>query len=159
MGETLNKRALVDQIIAALGAALGEYERSAKEAQAGATDEQNKAENKYDTRGLEASYLARGQAQQALEMIAAKQRYETMALRDFAEGEASDVGAVVELERDGERTMYFIGAYAGGTEVVCEGREVVVITPVSPMGKVMMGRTKGDVVEVGKTKYRVAGVT
>lgn len=38
--------------------------------------EQNKAENKYDTRALEAGYLARGQSHQAVEVMQAMQRYE-----------------------------------------------------------------------------------
>jgi transcription elongation GreA/GreB family factor len=158
----LNKRALVDQIIAVLGASLEQYEHSAREAHAGATDEQNKAENKYDTRGLEASYLARGQAQQALEMIQAKQWYEVLKVRDFGADEAIDLGAVLELERDRVKTVYLVGAFAGGTEVVCEGREVLVITPISPMGRVVMGRRKGEAVEVAiggkREKYRVARV-
>ena len=145
-----------------LGASLEQYERSARAAHAGATDEQNKAEGKYDTRGLEASYLARGQAQQALEMIQAKQWYESLKPREFAAGEAIEIGAVVEVERGRERTVYFVGAFAGGTEVICEGIEVVVITPVSPMGRVVMGRRQGEVAEVliggKKEKYRVVGV-
>jgi transcription elongation GreA/GreB family factor len=156
--QILNKRALVDGIIAVLGASLEHYEHSARAAHAGATDEQNKPEGKYDTRGLEASYLARGQAQQALDMIQAKQRYETMVLREFGAGEAIEAGAIVELEREGEKTIYFVGAYAGGTEVMCEGREVMVITPVSPLGREMVGKKRGSVVTVGKLKYRVGSV-
>ena len=69
----LNKRIIVDKIIATLAAELEGYARSARAALEGATDEQNKAENKYDTRGLEASYLARGQSAQATEVTAVNQ--------------------------------------------------------------------------------------
>ena len=44
-----------------------------------ATDEQSKAENKYDTRGLEASYLARGQSRQARETEAALEQFAALA--------------------------------------------------------------------------------
>jgi transcription elongation GreA/GreB family factor len=95
-------------------------------------------------------------------MIQAKQWYESLKPRDFAEGEAIEIGAVVEVERGRERTVYFVGAFAGGTEVVCEGIEVVVITPVSPMGRVVMGRRQGEVAEVSlggkKEKYRLVRV-
>src|SRR5689334_15606079 len=64
---SLNKLRLIEEIITALEAELANYARSARAAHAEATDEQSKAENKYDTRGLEASYLARGQSRQAAE--------------------------------------------------------------------------------------------
>src|SRR4030095_10484665 len=61
----VDKIALVRQIIAQLDAELEGYARSARTAHAEATHEQSKAENKYDTRGLEASYLAHGQSRLA----------------------------------------------------------------------------------------------
>jgi hypothetical protein len=65
----MNKRAVLKKIIAKLTGELEVYFRAAEYARAEATHEQNKAENKYDTRGLEASYLARGQSKQAAERI------------------------------------------------------------------------------------------
>ena len=61
----MNKRAIIKKIIAKLTGELEVYFRAAQYARDEATHEQNKAENKYDTRGLEASYLARGQSKQA----------------------------------------------------------------------------------------------
>ena len=58
----MNKRAIIKKIVAKLTSELEVYFRAAQFARAEATHEQNKAENKYDTRGLEASYLARGQS-------------------------------------------------------------------------------------------------
>lgn len=45
----------------------------------------------------------------------------------------------MELEREGERTVYFLGPLASGIEVDCEGRCVQVITPQSPMGRQIIG--------------------
>ena len=140
----LNKRIIVDKIIATLAAELEGYARSARAAHEGATDEQNKAENKYDTRGLEASYLARGQSAQAAEVMHAISRYESLALRQFSAQEPIDVGAIVEMERSGERTAFFIGPLAGGAEVDCEGKSVIVITPQSPLGQQIIGHKQGD---------------
>ena len=61
----MNKRALIRKIVARLTEELEFYFRAAQASRAEATHEQSKAENKYDTRGLEASYLARGQSKQA----------------------------------------------------------------------------------------------
>ena len=40
--------------------------------------------------------------------------------------------------------LYFIGPKAGGTEVKHEGREILVITPQSPLGERLRGKKSGD---------------
>ena len=140
----MNKRALVRKIIAQLDAELEGYAKSARSAHAEATDPQSKAENKYDTRGLEASYLAHGQSRQAMETAQARQQFEEMELRDFAPDEPIELGALVELESDGERTLYFIGPRAGGAEISHEKKTVLVITPHSPLGRQLIERKAGE---------------
>jgi transcription elongation GreA/GreB family factor len=141
---TLNKQTLIEHIIDALSGGLDNLTRSARAAHAEATDEQSKAENKYDTRGLEASYLARGQSRQAMEVVEALKQYRALTPRAFAASEPIDLGALVEVKRGRERTFYFLGPGAGGTEVNCEGETVVAITPQSPLGRELMGRKAGD---------------
>jgi transcription elongation GreA/GreB family factor len=140
----MNKRALIRKIIARLMDELEVYFRAANASRAEATHEQNKAEDKYDTRGLEASYLARGQSRQAAEIESAIAEFEKLAARQLTDGEAIDIGAFVELEHGGENSFYFIGPRAGGTEVVHEKKEILVITPQSPLGEQLMGRKQGD---------------
>ena len=69
----MNKRTLIEKIIAKLAEEVASYARSAKASQAEATDEQSQPENKYDTRGLEAAYLAHGQSRQELRTAQAEQ--------------------------------------------------------------------------------------
>ncbi len=140
----MNKRALIKKIIARLTDELGIYFRAANASRAEATHEQNKAESKYDTRGLEASYLARGQSRQAAEIESAIAEFEKLAIRRFGDGEAIDIGALVELEHGGENSFYFIGPRAGGTEVVHEKKGILVITPQSPLGEQLLGKKAGD---------------
>ena len=140
----MNKRALIKKITAKLAGELELYFRAAQFARAEATHEQNKAEHKYDTRGLEASYLARGQSRQAAELEAAIAEFEKLAPRPFARGEAIGLGALVELEHGGEKSLYFLGPRAGGTEVVHDQQEILVITPHSPLGGQLIGQKQGD---------------
>ena len=65
----MNKRELVNQIIQQLTGEVEVLFKAARAAHAEATHEQSKAEDKYDTRGLEASYLARGQSRQSLSKL------------------------------------------------------------------------------------------
>jgi len=144
----MNKRSLIKKIIARLTDELEVYFRAAQASRAEATHEQSKAENKYDTRGLEASYLARGQSRQAAEIQDAIAAFEKLDARQLRAGEPIDVGAFVELAFDGEKTAYFIGPRAGGTEVLHEKREVTVITPQSPLGEQLVGRKQGDILKL-----------
>lgn len=158
----VNKPALLRQIIAALQAELDGYNRSARAAHSEATDEQSRAENKYDTRGLEASYLARGQSRQALEVIEAIQYFSAMGTRDFGSNEAVDLGALVELEESGATSYYFIGPRSGGLEIEHENHPILVITPQSPLGQRLVGRRVGDTLQMPATgpaqKCRVAAI-
>ena len=140
----MNKRALIQKIVAKLTSELGVYFRAAQNSRAEATHEQSKADNKYDTRGLEASYLARGQSRQAAELEAAIAEFQKLELRAFSAKDAIDLGALVELAMDGETAYYFIGPRAGGTEVVQDKKEVLVITPQSPLGSQLIGKRQGD---------------
>ena len=140
----MNKRAIIQKITAQLVAELEVYFRAAQFSRAEATHESNKAENKYDTRGLEASYLARGKSKQAAELEAAIAEFEKLGAKKFAAGEAIAVGALVELEHAGETSIYFVGPRAGGTEVLHDRKEILVITPQSPLGEQLLGKKAGD---------------
>jgi transcription elongation GreA/GreB family factor len=140
----VNKHDLIKKIIAQLTAELELYFRAARAAHSEATHEQSKAENKYDTRGLEASYLARGQSRQAAEIAQAIKQFEALAVRDFGPKDPIDIGALVELEMKGERFLYFVGPCAGGTEIVQGKKEVLVITPPSPLGQQLIGKRQWD---------------
>lgn len=140
----MNKRALIRKVVTQLTRELSVYFRAAQNSRAEATHEQNQAESKYDTRGLEAAYLARGQSKQAAELEAAIAEFEKLEVRRFAADERISLGALVELETGGEVSWYFIGPRAGGTEVVQDNREVLVITPQSPLGAQLLDQRQGE---------------
>src|SRR6476646_4436223 len=130
----MNKVPLLQRIIASLADSVEVLQKAARASHAEATHESSKAENKYDTRGLEAAYLAGGQARQAKEILDSIKVYQSLILKRFSPEEAIDLTALVELEAAGERSTYFIGPKNGGLEIEFQGREVTVITPQSPLG-------------------------
>lgn len=158
----MNKKALVDAIVDALRAKVELHVNAARAAHAEATHEESKAEDKYDTRGLEASYLAAGQARQTAEVAAALQEFAGMFLKKFPDGEPIDLTALVELEMKKERMFYFIGPASGGLEVEHDGHTVLILTPQSPLGQQLIGRKQGDTFKfkVGPfvDTYRIASV-
>jgi len=140
----VNKQAVLHQILTVLNAELDALTRAAQGAFAAATDPDSKAENKYDTRTLEASYVARGQAQRVAELQEAVRAFGALSGNALASGAAIMLGALVSLQTPEELAHYFLGPFAGGTEIVHEGQEVVVITPASALGQKLIGRREGD---------------
>ena len=145
----MNKTTVIQKIIKTLQSELETYVRAAKFSHAEATAEENRAENKYDTRGLEASYLAAGQANKVMELESAIEAFEN--LKDQTTAGVVEIGSLVELEQDDFVEFYLIGPTAGGTEVELRGKEVLVITPESPLGSQLMDHETGDqcTLEVG----------
>lgn len=158
----MNKPELLEQIIAVLTAEVDLFMQAALATHAEATDEENKAEDKYDTRGLEASYLAHGQSKAAEEAAQAVAHFRSLTARDFAPNEPISLGALVTVESGGKSAHYLIGPKAGGTEVEHQGRAVMVITPQSPLGHQLVGKFEGDVLKLSvggqQTESRVTRV-
>jgi len=140
----MRKAQLIQLVIASLTDSLGLLEKAARASHAEATHESSKAESKYDTRGLEAAYLAGGQARQANEILDSIKVYRALPVRDFASGEPIDLTALVELDVDSTRVVYFIGPRNGGLEIKWKRKEITVITPQSPLGQQLMGKKKGQ---------------
>jgi len=140
----VNKGDLIRKIIAHLSATLSAGTKAARATTAAATDPDSKAENKYDTRNLEASYLARGQAFRVAETMEALREFESLTGKTFAPDQTISEGALVSLRGADGTFHYFLGPAAGGTEVELDGTEVMVITPSSPLGANLMKRKAGD---------------
>ncbi len=142
----MQKPAVLEALITHLDSELAGLLRGARASYAAATDPDSKAENKYDTRTLEASYVARGQAQRVAEVQEA--RHSFMQLRDLPAGPTVKLGALITLEMGSHRDHYFLSPAEGGIEVIVEGQEIMAITPASPLGSQLMGLSIGDQVKL-----------
>ncbi len=159
----MNKQEILGIIIDILASKADNFAKAAKIAHADATNEQSKAENKYDTRSLEASYLAGAQAKMAAEAMQNLDCYKNIALKDFSSKSPIALTALVELEAEDEsRSFYFIGPNSGGVSVQYNGIKILLITPSSPLGGKLIGRYVGDsvTVQIGSTKkeYEVISI-
>ncbi|MCX7079997.1 MAG: GreA/GreB family elongation factor, partial [Pseudomonas sp.] len=114
-----------------------------------ATHEENIAENKYDTLGLEASYLAAGQAKRVEEIRQALVLCQNLTLRPYDEQQGIQIGTLLGLADDnGNQQWLFLGPDAAGLKVYLVGQLITVITPRSPLGKSLLGKFEGDEVEI-----------
>ncbi len=141
-----DKKALRDELLHLLEDELRAMTRAHKAAIEGATDEHAKPENDKDTRALEQSYLARGQARRVEELAAGVAEVRAMALRAFGEGAPIGLSAIVALETDAGPRVLFVAPDGGGAKLA-EG-SVQVVTPRSPLGRALAGKRAGDACEV-----------
>jgi len=159
----MKKALLIKEIISSLTESVGALEKAARASHEEATHESSRAESKYDTRGLEAAYLAGGQARQAKDILDSIKAYEALVTRNFAPGEPIEMTALVELDCDGTLSNYFIGPKSGGLDIKFRRKEIMVITPQSPLGQTLMGRKAGErwTTKLGGStvKYHVVSVS
>jgi len=139
----MDKKKILRAVVAELEEELRRQLAAQQTAAAGATHAEARAETKWDTCGLEQSYLARGHAKQ-FELLARQvEVLRKFVLPDFS-GKPIASGALVETELDGETLLFFLLECGGGTELRIDGREITVITPESPVGAALTGKRQGD---------------
>jgi transcription elongation GreA/GreB family factor len=147
------KQALKAELLTQLGADLETLERAHRATCAGATHDEAKPENDKDTRAIEQSYLARGQAARIEELRACIKGVSALSLRDFTASRVA-LGALVTLEEDGQESTLLLAPGGGGARLA-EG-QVQVLTPRSPLGRALLGKQDADDVEIvlaGKTRW------
>jgi len=158
----MNKSLLLDAIVGEITFALNSSLAAAEEARATATNKENAAENKYDTLGLEAAYLAHGQSERVVQLDKDLAAYVLLKkrLKDHA---IVEVGSLLKLEYEtGKDRFLFIGPASGGLVISLGGVSVIVITPDSPLGKALLGGGIDDDVNIdvagSAAKVRIAGL-
>lgn len=157
------KRDLIRQLQAELGRELLVLKQAALASREAATHEESRPENDKDTRAVEAAYLAGAQADRVRELERTMNALEFLPLRSFGPGDSILSSALVEVDLDGERLHYFIAPQGGGLQASVDGKRILVITPQSPIGVALLGKTAGDVVEVqtrnGVREYEIVRVS
>jgi transcription elongation GreA/GreB family factor len=147
------KLALKEELARIVAADLDTRERAHRAALEGATHEEAKPENDKDTRALEQSYLARGEALRVEELRQGLHAVRSMPTRAFGEDEPASVGALVVTEQEGATTVLLLAPFGGGTRLA--GGAVQVVTPQSPLGRALLGKRAGDDCEIalaGRTR-------
>jgi transcription elongation GreA/GreB family factor len=133
--------------------------QAAQQAYETATHEENVAENKYDTLGLEASYLAEGQARRVAQAEDEQQRFQHLKAKMFPEDEKISLGAVVDLsDQHGQIIRVFISPVAGGLSLTYDEAPILLVTCEAPLGKVLSGAYLGDEVSVGDKCYEIVAL-
>lgn len=141
----MNKALLLQQIITELENVHQVACAAAKRAHDSATDKANKAENQYDTLGLEAAYLAHGQSQRVLECAEELAAFKQLASVAVIDSTAIRLGSLIQLvDEDDNQRWLFLGPSAGGLKLMFAQQEITLITPSAPLGEALIGLTIDD---------------
>jgi transcription elongation GreA/GreB family factor len=158
----VTKQRIIEQILVRLNDELSRMAEAAKAAHEAATHEESRSEDRHDTRGLEASYLAGAQANRAAELKKRIASYRFLSLKDFASTDPIGPGALIELELNGKNSFYFLISQGEGVSFQVDGQMIQVITPRAPLGEALLGRKRGDWIEVERQnqtrEYRVISI-
>ena len=159
----MNKKQLLENIIKQLeldrkvlmDAALATYQA--------ATNEESKPENEYDTRGLEASYLAGAQAKRVADLDEQISIFKKLEIKEFSNQSSVAATALIEVDIEGEHKFLFMLPKGGGFVMQFEGKSIQIVTPSSPSGEALLGLKVGDIAIVetaNKTKeYEIISVS
>jgi transcription elongation GreA/GreB family factor len=149
MSQKFNKAEIFSKLREQIEANLKEVSQTQKNAQHGATHEENKSEGDKDMRSTEASYLARGLAQRVGTLQETNAMLSSLELRAFSERDAIAAMALVCLmDEDEKESFYFLLPTAGGEKISYQNNTIKTITPTSPLGEELIGRKVGDDFEI-----------
>lgn len=140
----INKPALIEVFLKKLRADLELITRAAHLAHDEATSEESRGESKWDTRGQEAAYLAEGQAKLAGEIGEAINLLKDLDPSPTAPPAPIQVGSIFVLNQPGNDMFGFVAPRAGGTEVEHDGIVFTIVTPTSPIGRAVLGKSQGE---------------
>jgi transcription elongation GreA/GreB family factor len=144
----MTKGELVGKLLFALRAEHDNVDRLARETAEAANHPEARPENDKDTRKLELSYLAQGQAARARELEATIATLVSQPPRAFRPDEAIALGALVTLESAGKTERVLLCSGGGGSSIDDEHGAVRVVTPEAPLGRALLGKTAGDEIEL-----------
>jgi len=145
----IDKKTILQNLIDNLRHELTELEAAAHSARAEAIQDDYKSESKYDTRAIEASYLAGAQQKRVEEIKIDIQMLEEI---EIGPSDKIQMGSLVLMEHSNQERFYFLTSTSGGTMLTINGQLVLVISVFSPLGSEALGLSATESFEVETPK-------
>jgi transcription elongation GreA/GreB family factor len=140
----MNKTLFFNALISTLRQEALHAVKASQDAADYATSEESRAESQWDTQGLEASYLAAGQASQARQWADAVEELQSER-EDLLKPNADvSLGALFKCDIGGSEENFFFAGVAGGQVISMDDMDVTVITSHSPLAARVRGLKVGD---------------
>ncbi len=148
----MKKKDIIAAFILRLEEDLEQSKEAARATYEAATHEESKPENEYDTRGLEASYLAGAQAKRASEIDEVLVLFKTLSFKEFGPKDTIQATALVNIDLDGKKSTVLVMPKGGGVHLELDAQTIQIVTPSSSLGEALIGLKVGETAEfeVGK---------
>lgn len=140
----MNKTAFFNTLIDTLREEALHAVKASQDAADYATNAESRAESQWDTQGLEASYLAAGQAGQAKQWADAIEELQSEREDLLKKNTDVSLGALFKCDFAGSEEVFFFAGVAGGQVISMDHMEVTVITSHSPLASKLRGLTVGE---------------
>jgi len=147
----MDKKFLVEQLSERLRQASAVARKASQVAADVAREGATPAEKREDARtALEFGGLAKGQKERADRMAAELSTLAIFHPKKLSAQMPITLGAIVEVEDESLGRTFFLAPVGAGIELTGPGGDgfLSVVTPVSPIGKAVLGRKVGDTVDV-----------
>jgi transcription elongation GreA/GreB family factor len=148
----MDKRFLIEQLTEKLRTSAHVARKAGQAAADEARDGATAAEKRENARvSQEYAGLARGQADRAARTLAEISTLEAFRPGPLPKGGRIALGAIVEVEEEeGPGRTFFLAPAGAGVELTGPDGDgfLSVVTPMSPIGKAVMGRRVGESIEV-----------
>ena len=143
----ISKRRVLEVLQTELELRLRAAQLAAADAYAGATHDEAKAEDRYDTRALEQSYLTAGQNARIAEL-----RQLLTALHFYVpllnQGPEVEPGALVDAVDGSTLLRLLLLPLRVGERLQVDGVEILVVGTAAPLAQALLGKVVGDQVRV-----------
>lgn len=155
----IDKKVILQKLIENLRKELAEVESAARSTRDLVTSEDLKSEGKYDTRAIEASYLASAQLKRVEEI---KTDIQMLEETELVSANKAQLGSLALMEHKGNERYYFLTSTSGGTMLTVAENTILVISVFSPLGNGALGLKAGESFEVETPKelrtYKIINV-
>ncbi len=157
----INKKLIIQKLIENFQQELILVEAAAKSTKDLVTADDLKSEGKYDTRAIEAAYLASAQNKRVEEIKLDIQMLEEIELPEIP-SKTLQLGSLGLFSCNNQERYYFLSSTSGGSILMIEGQGILVISVFSPIGNEALGLAAGESFEVETPKetrtYKVVQV-
>ena len=147
----MKKEQIFDELIQSVRSAKGLAKVRQKAAQSEANMHIGAMESRYDTFKEEAQYLAGAQGLRARELnkeLIELQRLRELVRQNIIPSNCVCLGNIVVVENEsGEKKTYVVASCSGGQLIETNTGSCQVITPASPLGHALIGKTVGETIE------------
>lgn len=151
-GLLIDKKKIVELLIEKLNSELVEVENAARSTRDLATASDLKSEGKYDTRAIEASYLASAQNKRVEEIKLDIQMLEDLEILVETPATKLQLGSLGLIRCNNQERFYFISSTSGGSMLLVDEKPILVISVFSPIGDAALGLGAGESFEVETPK-------